>query len=823
MIKAFLSHSSKDKENYVEVVANKLKKHEIIYDKFSFETGEKTLNEIFKNLSQTDLFVLFISNNSLESEWVKKEILLATDTLKKHLKHFFPIIIDKNIDYKDDRIPELFRKEYNLKYISKPTVIAKRIRQKLKEISYIRNNTLNLKNNLCIGRNEILEKFEERIDDFDKEHPICIFATGFPSIGRRTVIKHGLEKTNIIDKYYEPNNILLNNNDSIEDFILKLNDFGFLNIDDEIKDLIETTMDDKVKIAIKFIKVIQDLNEKIIILDNGCIVNHERNIATWFMDIINSNEIEEKITFCIASKYKIGYKLLAKENKIFSIQVDELNLSERKRLFKRLLELNNINLSKDDFNYFVKIFYGFPEQIYYCVEYIRQSNVEHVKNNIHEIREFNDEKASILIQHYSSNEDILSFIRLLAQFEIISLDFIFNIVDKEKYYKIIEQLVTENICEFFGYDGQYVRLNDIIRDYIIRYKLKIDEDYLKKIESYIKDFIKKDNIFEEDSSDYLYIVKEAIINNYSIDDNLLLPSHFLRTMKDLYYDRQYKRVIELADKVLEKEEYIDKYLVNDIRYYLCLALAKLKNKKVLEEVQKINGEQHDFILGYYYRLVGRYNEAIKRLNNIKNSKYIQSRARREIVHIYIQTEGYAQALEYAKNNYLENKNNIYHTQLYFACLIHSDNYKDYEDEIKRLVDKLKKLSLEVNFDMGDRSEALYYAKCKHNRTTAYNIIEDARVKFPRSHYVLLTKYDIGFIFRDIKIMQEAITELESFRNIEPKTYNKQKSYLIALEEQNSIKAKELIIDDLNNYPDEAKKQILEKIDKLSNKTLERNI
>ena len=42
MIKVFLSHSSKDKDKYVRIVANKLNKlnANIEYDEFTFEAGE---------------------------------------------------------------------------------------------------------------------------------------------------------------------------------------------------------------------------------------------------------------------------------------------------------------------------------------------------------------------------------------------------------------------------------------------------------------------------------------------------------------------------------------------------------------------------------------------------------------------------------------------------------------------------------------------------------------------------------------------------------------------------------------------------------------
>ncbi|HDZ8479797.1 TPA: toll/interleukin-1 receptor domain-containing protein [Escherichia coli] len=83
MIKAFLSHSSKDKEHYVRNVANWLGKENIIYDEFTFEEGEKTLDQIMEGLGESELFVLFISNSALESEWVKKEITESKNSSMK--------------------------------------------------------------------------------------------------------------------------------------------------------------------------------------------------------------------------------------------------------------------------------------------------------------------------------------------------------------------------------------------------------------------------------------------------------------------------------------------------------------------------------------------------------------------------------------------------------------------------------------------------------------------------------------------------------------------------------------------------------------------
>lgn len=108
MGKIFLSHSSKDKE-YVGYIANLLGKDHCTYDEMCFEYGMKNIDEIFKEIDKTSIFVFFISDNSLKSDWVKDELDLAEEKLKDSshkLSQIFPIIIDNTITYADSRIPD---------------------------------------------------------------------------------------------------------------------------------------------------------------------------------------------------------------------------------------------------------------------------------------------------------------------------------------------------------------------------------------------------------------------------------------------------------------------------------------------------------------------------------------------------------------------------------------------------------------------------------------------------------------------------------------------------------------------------------------------
>lgn len=71
MAKVFLSHSSADKEWYVDIVYKRLAKElgedSVIMDSMVFQGGRKTIEEIYEHLDKTDLFVIFLSDKSLNS------------------------------------------------------------------------------------------------------------------------------------------------------------------------------------------------------------------------------------------------------------------------------------------------------------------------------------------------------------------------------------------------------------------------------------------------------------------------------------------------------------------------------------------------------------------------------------------------------------------------------------------------------------------------------------------------------------------------------------------------------------------------------------
>ena len=136
MIKCFLSHSSKDKD-YVRVVASGLRKETRIFDEQTFEKGMSPSEEILKGLDDTSLFVLFLSDSALESDWVKEEMRLAKKKVEDgHLQRIYPIIIDDKITFTDPRVPSWMKEGFNIQPIRKPNVALRKINARLREIAF---------------------------------------------------------------------------------------------------------------------------------------------------------------------------------------------------------------------------------------------------------------------------------------------------------------------------------------------------------------------------------------------------------------------------------------------------------------------------------------------------------------------------------------------------------------------------------------------------------------------------------------------------------------------------------------------------------------
>lgn len=765
----------------------------------------------------------FLSDSALNSDWVIKEVSEAKIRLDSNkMKKIFPIIIDDKITYQDVRIPSWLKENYNLKPIKRASVAARRIHNKLREISWTKHPELKIRQDFFVGRLSELDVFEERIHDFSKSKPTVIICSGFNGVGRRSLIHRGLLKTNISYTNHKPSSIFLDRNVSIEDFILKLNDFGLIDFEDALTSLSDKSIDDKIKIIHEIMNAAYESKEIIYFIDDGCLVNYKRELNGWFLKAIDTYHDSKYPIFCIASKYKVSYAARPRNDFFFFLEINELSSVERKRFFSQLSDLYQFDLTQEQFNDLCQLLSGLPDQVTFAADMLREDNQTSFNDKLRILADYNSEKAAVLLNKYDEKESTLNFIRMLSKFEVISLEFIFTIVDEKVYFPILEELASEHIVELIGLDGGIVRLNDIVRDYISRNRFSFDQKITDKISNLVKETVERDDLFELDSSEFIFTIKEALKSGTKIDDRYLIPSHYLRCMKDLYYNRgNLKRIIELADLILEKKSNIDESALQDIRYYLCLALAKTKDSRLLKEVQHIKGDEHNFLLGFYYRLQGRYKDSLEKFNLIVNSRYVAARCKREIVQVYVQMEEYDKALGYAKKNYDDNRGNQFHTQAYFNCLINSNEATKNRILLNDLINNLRNIASEQSIEMAEIADALFEAKINDDEITAFDKIKDCINRYPDNHYPVLACCDISLKFNNSKEFNDSLDELlriSENNQISQRSLNKYKA-LSAAFRGDEYEALSLIKADIQRYPEESRLRISRQISELAARNL----
>lgn len=178
-LKAFLSHSSKDK-GFVNQVAQIVGGANAHLDSETFEFGLLNSQAIIKALEDSELFVLFVSAQSIDSKIVKFESQIAEDLLSKGLidRMLFICLDAKAFSEADARWKayNFVRREASAKSIARliqSTLMGIRARKGVAEQPFV-------------GRGDELEKAKDRLIDPEKKPPSAIYVSGNTGIGRRT-------------------------------------------------------------------------------------------------------------------------------------------------------------------------------------------------------------------------------------------------------------------------------------------------------------------------------------------------------------------------------------------------------------------------------------------------------------------------------------------------------------------------------------------------------------------------------------------------------------------------------------------------------------
>lgn len=764
-MRVFISHSSVDKVPYCDSVARilieKLGKDSVVYDAVTFEAGERSIDEINRTLAITDLYVILLSSHAVESDWVKYELREAHKKLNdRKLNRIYPLIIDSSLKFDDKRIPD-WLKDYNLKYIARPAKAAKLIIERAKDINWSRHPSFQTRNTIFVGRNDLINDFETRIDDFEKPPLNTFIVSGLPNIGRKSLVRQCFIKGTIVPQYYEFPTISLSYQESIEDFIIKVSDLGFTD-GSEQSGLSSMTLTEKVKCAASLAKAICNLSEIVLIKDDGCLIDYRGNLSDWFQEVISSETLFERIVFVVITKYKTNYESVRNVPSAAYINVPELSQQERKGLLRRLAEANQLDLSRIELEEVSRHLSGYPAQVHYAIDIIKHNGFPFLSRNYKLLSDFNEQEVSSLLEKHKDNPKVMQVLALIGRYDAISISMLYEILNATPEYVICyENLYQESLFELEGVNREYVRLNEVVRNYILRSGAVILPEHRQKAQELFEKMFSDNNSSWYNSNDFLLAIRESVTHGKRVASEHMIPSVYLKSMSDLYSNMQYDNVVKLAKLALANSENTDGKILREIRYSLCSALAKLKHTDFLTEVQKLDNDDRKFLTAFYYRQIGKNDRALSYLNELLAKRPTTSKVKREKVLVLKNLQQFEEATGLAKENYYLYSDNPYHIQAYFDCLINTYHNKPEDDLLLDLLEKLGRIRSEKAQSMYGRCNALYLAYVERDYEAALNCIDNAVADYPKDRkYALTVKFEIARLFHKIEEMEKVIKLLE---------------------------------------------------------------
>lgn len=705
MIKAFISHSSEQKQFVLDLVET-LGRDYCIVDCYNFSSAYQTINEIYDKIDKSTVFVLLLSKASLSSEWVKEEIRYVRDKLEPGcLERFWPFIIDENLSIEE--CPEWMRKDkcFNLKKYKSYKILAHDIEQKFRRIIWSKNPKRKQLETLMVGRNKDIDNFENIYQSARGMNLRSLVISGRDGVGKDMFISKCLDKIGGYDAESTPFCINLGNKEGVENFIIQLNLITRTYDEMQLMTVLGGSTSEKTSSAANLVNELLNTNSVLSINDDLSCVLPNRKLADWLINLVEKSDMVNKLGLFIKS-HKILDSFSETEHPFFGhINLNPLDSKDRLKLFYSLLRIYNLtDISEEDAKWFVGKLLLSPSQLVKAVEALSCKPLALVKKDIDTLISWGDTQINPMVEHFFQDEESKHLLIILSKLDFVSYEILENIFE-ERIIEVMEkmnEMIDFGIVSVFGPQEQFFRLDHYLSDYIKRCHIKLPCDLDNLLNEVLEKKIASSNI-TEDVSIYLYDKKKQILSGKGKPEDFLIPSVVVTSVMEIYNNQDYYQVIKLCDLVLNDVHNYFPDQERELRYWLCLALARTTNKRFFEEVKHFRGTDYYFLRGFYHRNAMEYSQAEKYFNEALEKSPNLQRAKREKVTVLLARKKYEQALGLAKENYESNPENSYQIHGYFRCLVRKTPL------IKEDVDMLKQLMAAMRKNLSDKQEELYTA------------------------------------------------------------------------------------------------------------------
>jgi len=756
MIKAFISHSSKQKKFALDLVEN-LGRDFCKIDCYNFEPAYKSIDEIYKAIDTSTVFVLLISKDALKSDWVNNEIRHAKKKLSStDYDRFWPYIVD-SLSFED--CPEWMRDEecFNIKQFHSAKTLARDIEQKFRKIIWSIDSRKKQLDNLMVGRNTDIAKFEDKFQSLRGINLRALIISGRNGVGKDTFALQCMKKVGFAPET-EPYRISTKPHENIENFIYYLNLIANRYDARQINEIFALPPKDKAHEAVLLLNELYETGSVVFVNDNMSCILPDRNLSEWMIDILNDEVLNNQLGMFLLS-HRVPNSFIESEiPSIAHIQLQPLNRKDREKLFVSYVRAYGIlGINQSDVDFFVDRLLQSPSQIVQAVKALNTTDKAIVKHDIDYLVRQGDKRVQPILDHFIEEEQRYLLI-IMSRIDFVSYKLLEDIFEERivETMKTLYEMMEYGIVSTFGPSEQFFRLDYYVSDYIRRCKFTLPKDWEMSVNEIFEKRIAQSNNITEDASLYLFDMKRKIMSGKGDSSTHLMPSVVLSSVMEVYDDKNYPLVRDICCSVLSGTHTYYPEMVRELRYWLCLALCRMQDESFFEEVKELTGADYYFLRGFYARNTKDFAVAERFYNKALSITPKLKRAKREKVIALLAQNKFDKALFLAKENYENDPENSYQIYGYFRCLVKKKGL-DRADflQLEELMEGMKNNYSNKHEELYASMNIEYQAYVVHRSPTEiFELISEAERRFTNSVNIERAAYN--YKFRQALVVKERI-------------------------------------------------------------------
>lgn len=669
LYRAFLSHSSTEKE-FVCAVASELGRQFCLFDEQVFEDGEQFKVAIETMLDESAVFVLFLSEVTLERVWVQFEITEAWyRKLEGKISKALVFLLSPSIQF--GALPKwLSRAKISNVVSAKAT--AREIRHHLDELLRSHQQAY------FEGRSADIANLQKILTPLGQRPPRIVGVHGLPSVGRRTFVKKSAQLCLSYPKIIE---VPVSDGDTLTDVSIKLANLlepfstkeGFESIVASIRRQSEEEILER---DIANLRAATGHKELPVLVDAGGMFSPDGSFSDPIQNLIWKAENEGDLYLFFVSTRK-------PPTTIPSMNLRPLAEEDTQRLIAKIADAENVLLTAGQIREIAEYVNGYPPCAYYAVEQAKTYGVQSVIMDKNRLVQFRTSAFVKFLKEKQLTKEQRSILLLLARYSPVPAQVL------AKSLALDEKSLIENLVALVDHslvvpdsNGLYEIAGPVLEAVLNQFRDDSEIDH-ERVFSALKDLLAVDEEELPRLQLYRQLFRAALRTGAHKDDVFHLTSDLISFAEDFYHRREYKQCIDAARLAVAESstsvsgrDFLIRALVQEGLW--AEAEAELK---IFQSYAPIR--DYHFLNGFYHRKFGDLPCALSDFQLAEKHGRRGTSLYREIASCYFLLGNLPKAKQYVEEG-LQIKENRFLVDLKIQIAIAERQEKDARDALVQL-------------------------------------------------------------------------------------------------------------------------------------------